>query len=70
MSERLLARLTKREIEVLYMVFKGKTNKQVANDLRVSHRTVDFHLGRAYGKLGVGSRWEAYHLLAPAFASL
>jgi DNA-binding NarL/FixJ family response regulator len=51
--------LTPREIDVLRLVAKGMTNRQVGRELRISHRTVQGHLASVYGKLGVSSRTEA-----------
>ena len=52
-------RLTPREIEVLRLVIAGLTNKKVAEQLRLSPRTVDAHLRSIYGKLGVNTRSAA-----------
>ena len=51
--------LTKREIEVLLLVARGLLNKQVAYELGISDRTVQFHLKSIFDKLAVGSRTEA-----------
>lgn len=53
-------RLTKREIEVLSLVIEGKSSKEVAEELYVSKRTVDFHLANIYEKLQVSNRVQAY----------
>ncbi len=55
-----LARLTEREREILRLIFEGKCSSEVASDLKVSKRTVDFHLARAYVKLGVSNRFQAF----------
>jgi ATP/maltotriose-dependent transcriptional regulator MalT len=55
-----LARLTEREREILALIFDGKCSSEVAQTLRVSKRTVDFHLARAYVKLGVSNRFQAF----------
>lgn len=55
-----LARLTEREREILRLIFDGKCSSEVANTLSVSKRTVDFHLARAYVKLGVSNRFQAF----------
>lgn len=52
--------LTKREIDVLGQVRQGKSNKEVADDLYISKRTVDFHLDNIYTKLGVRNRLQAF----------
>lgn len=51
--------LTDREIETLELASHGKSNKEIADELNVSVRTVEAHLGRIFSKLGVGSRTEA-----------
>ncbi len=51
--------LTEREREVLALVAAGKSNKEIAQTLEVTERTVEFHVGNVLGKLGVGSRVEA-----------
>jgi DNA-binding CsgD family transcriptional regulator len=51
--------LSSREIEVLRLVARGGTNKQVAGELVVSEHTVARHLSNIYTKLGVGSRSAA-----------
>jgi DNA-binding CsgD family transcriptional regulator len=51
--------LTPRERDVLAGVAAGLTNKQIAAQLGISDRTVQFHLGNVLGKLGVASRTEA-----------
>lgn len=51
--------LTPREYEVLALLAHGLPNKQIAHQLGVSARTVNFHLDNLYSKLGVNSRTEA-----------
>jgi len=51
--------LTERELEVLRMASTGMTNKEIAEGLCLSVRTVQAHLGNIFSKLGVGSRTEA-----------
>ncbi len=53
-------KLTKREIEVLTLVIEGKSSKEVAEQLFVSKRTVDFHLANIYEKLNVSNRVQAF----------
>jgi DNA-binding NarL/FixJ family response regulator len=57
-------RLTAREREVLTVAAEGLTAKQIADRLGVRERTVTTHLGRIYGKLGVGSRLAAIRAAA------
>ena len=58
-TENAQVKLTKREIEVLSLVIEGKSSKDVADELFVSKRTVDFHLANVYSKLGVKNRLQA-----------
>lgn len=51
--------LTDREIEVLRLAAQGKSNREIADELVLSVRTVEAHLGHIFDKLGVGSRTEA-----------
>ncbi len=51
--------LTAREVEVLKLVAAGLMNRQIAESLGVSTRTVDAHLRSIYAKLGVKSRSAA-----------
>jgi len=53
------AGLSAREVEVLRLVAQGMTNSQVAERLFISSRTVNWHLGSIYRKLGFSSRAEA-----------
>jgi DNA-binding NarL/FixJ family response regulator len=52
-------KLKDREIEVLTWVARGKTSADIARKLRLSKRTVDFHLDNARIKLDAGTRAEA-----------
>ena len=51
--------LTGRELEVMELVAAGDTNREVAEKLYLSVRTVDRHLSRIFEKLGVSSRAAA-----------
>lgn len=51
--------LTQREMEVLSWVGKGKTNRDVADILGISPRTVNKHLENVFEKLGVETRAAA-----------
>lgn len=53
-------KLSNREIEILRLVFDGKCSNEVASTLSVSKRTIDFHMARAYIKLGVTNRFQAF----------
>src|SRR5436309_3526254 len=53
------AALTPRETEVLSWLAKGKTNRDIADILGISHRTVNKHLEHIFEKLGVETRAAA-----------
>jgi len=53
------AKLTSRQLEVLRLVAAGRTNRQIADELVLSVRTVERHLEDAYAKLGAHNRFEA-----------
>jgi two-component system, NarL family, response regulator NreC len=50
--------LTKRELDVLRLLVKGNTNRQIATLLKLSRRTVENHRANLMGKLGLVSRVE------------
>jgi DNA-binding NarL/FixJ family response regulator len=51
--------LTAREVQVLALVAKGKSNKEIAAELVISDRTVARHLSNIFTKLGVSTRTAA-----------
>jgi DNA-binding NarL/FixJ family response regulator len=51
--------LSDRELEVLVLVARGLSNRQVATQLHISEATVKRHLANIYEKVGVGSRSDA-----------
>ncbi len=53
------AGLSSREVEVLRHAVRGAANRQVAERLHISERTVEHHLSHAYTKIGVSSRAAA-----------
>lgn len=54
--------LSRREREVLHLLVAGKANKEIADVLGLSTRTVEGHRGRLSEKLGVGSLAEMVRL--------
>ena len=58
--------LTARELEVADLVAKGQGNRDIADRLFLSPRTVEKHVEHVMNKLGVNSRaeiaaWQAHH---------
>ena len=58
--------LTPQELQIALLVSTGRTNAEIGRAVFLSTRTVEFHLSRAYRKLGVASRTELTRLLASA----
>lgn len=64
--------LTPREIDVLCLVARGASNKEIAETLVISHKTARNHVERTYAKIGVSNRIGAsmyalrHGLVAPA----
>lgn len=54
--------LTEREREVLQLMAQGLQNKEIAQQLVISERTVKFHVSAILAKLGAGNRTEAVRL--------
>jgi DNA-binding CsgD family transcriptional regulator len=53
------AGLSPREVEVLRLIAAGRTNREIADELFISDRTVARHVANIFAKLGVGSRTAA-----------
>ena len=51
--------LTVREKQVIQLVCRGFTNKEIAQSLEITSRTVEFHLNNILKKLGVPNRTAA-----------
>ena len=61
--------LTQREAEVLLWIARGKSNRDVADILTLSPRTVNKHLEQIFNKLGVENRTSAAALAARTLGS-
>jgi DNA-binding CsgD family transcriptional regulator len=53
------AGLSRRELEVLRLVATGRTNREIAEELGISERTIDRHVSNIFAKLDVSSRAAA-----------
>lgn len=60
--------LTRREREVAVLAARGLTNREIAESLVISVRTVDNHLSSTYAKLGITARGELALVLADDLA--
>jgi two-component system response regulator DctR len=58
-----LAQLSQREREVLDELLAGHYNKNIADHLGITPRTVEFHRANLFVKMGVSSAVELAHLL-------
>ena len=58
-SSRAAALLSPRELEVLGLIKRGLTTRQMATRLGLADKTIESHISSAYRKLGVGSRVQA-----------
>jgi DNA-binding NarL/FixJ family response regulator len=56
--------LTARERQVLRLVARGRSNKQIARDLSITERTVKFHMTSIFNKLGADNRAQAIAIAA------
>lgn len=56
--------LTPREMDVLQCLADGKQNKEIAAELKITQRTVKFHVSSILSKLGAGNRTEAVTMAA------
>lgn len=55
-------RITSRQLQIVRLVARGLTNRAIAHELAISERTVKFHLGELFARLGAGNRAQAVDL--------
>ena len=53
--------ITTRELEILTLIARGFSNREIATQLFVSENTVKTHCARAFDKLGAARRTQAVH---------
>jgi DNA-binding NarL/FixJ family response regulator len=59
-----LSSLTPQQVRIARDVARGATNKEIAAELSISIRTVEYHLRNVFAQLGVRSRTGLAHLMA------
>ena len=59
-------KLTQRHKQLLSLLDRGLSHRDIANTLRISEHTVKIHLWRLFRRLGVKSRLQASHLARTA----
>jgi DNA-binding CsgD family transcriptional regulator len=55
--------ISNREQEVVNLILKGKTNKEIEDKLYISLKTVKSHIYNVYRKMGVKTRLELIHMI-------
>lgn len=65
-SQSILASLTERENEVMQLALDGYSNKKIAQELGISHRTVEIHKARLLQKTGVENLLELARIVSDA----
>ena len=55
------SKLSKRQTQLIAMLDKGMSNRDIASELEISEHTVKVHLWRLFRRLGVKSRTQALH---------
>jgi len=61
--------LTAREAQIARLAADGLSNREIGEQLFISHRTVGYHLGRVFSKLDVANRAQLHNALGRARSS-
>ena len=56
--------MTDRETEVAHLAGQGMTNNEIAAELFITPKAVEYHLGNIYAKFGVKGRHQLRRLLS------
>ncbi|WP_205136203.1 response regulator transcription factor [Virgibacillus halotolerans] len=54
---------TKRDLDVLYLIFKEKNNKEIAEMLDLTEKTIRDYVSMAYKRINIKNRGQVYHFL-------
>ncbi len=70
LDDSMISCLTERELQIVALVAQGQSNRQIANQLRISEWTVATHLRRVFMKLKVDTRAAMVYYCAPLIHKL
>jgi ATP/maltotriose-dependent transcriptional regulator MalT len=62
-KEQSVLTLTSRETEVAHLIGKGMSNPEIAAELFISRKAVEYHLGNVYAKCGLQGRHQLRHFV-------
>jgi DNA-binding CsgD family transcriptional regulator len=65
-ARRSVLEMTDRETEVAHLIEQGKTNAEIAAELFITPKAVEYHLGNIYAKFGLKGRQQLRRLLGDA----
>ncbi|TKJ27564.1 MAG: hypothetical protein CEE40_13050 [Chloroflexi bacterium B3_Chlor] len=55
----MIEQLTRRERQILLLICRGMCNKEIARELDITAKTVEWHISNILGKLGAANRTQA-----------